>query len=153
MSFAEGTAVPVEKTRGEIEGLVRKYGATQFSSGWNGTEAAILFVCKSVRVRFSVPMPDPANEAIRKKARRGGPDYRAPTDANLAWAVAAEERRIWRCVLLAIKAKLEIVQSGIGTFEEEFLSHIVTDNGKTVFERISLSDNMRGRLLPAVGAP
>ena len=32
------------------------------------------------------------------------------------------------------KAKLEAVESGIATFEEEFMAHIVMPNGKTVGE-------------------
>lgn len=33
-----------------------------------------------------------------------------------------------------VKAKLEAVQSGIATFEEEFLSYIVLPSGRTVAE-------------------
>lgn len=39
MAFAEGTTVSPEKTRGEIESLVRRHGATEFSSGWNAGQA------------------------------------------------------------------------------------------------------------------
>jgi hypothetical protein len=43
-------------------------------------------------------------------------------------------RRLWRALLLAIKAKLEVVESGLAIFEEEFLSNIVMPDGCTVGE-------------------
>lgn len=138
MAFAEHTTVDVSKTRGEIESLARKHGATQFGSGWStGGEAGITFVIKDRRVQFRLAMPTGTEKAIADKARRMSRRNWGPPDADkLKLCVAAEERRLWRCLLLAIKAKLEIVASGIATFEEEFLAHVVTDNGLTVYERI-----------------
>lgn len=43
-----------------------------------------------------------------------------------------EGRRRWRCLVIAIKAKLECVESGITTLEDEFMAHIVLPNGQTV---------------------
>jgi hypothetical protein len=144
MAFAEGTTVPVEKTRGEIEALVRKYGATRFTSGWDGTQAGLAFVVRDRQVKFVVPLPDQQDKKLRAKAA----GMRGWLATNLPKVVEAEERRRWRCLLLAIKAKLEIVSSGIATFEEEFLAHIVTDNGQTVFERISGDTATSARMLP-----
>ncbi len=45
-----------------------------------------------------------------------------------------EVRRRWRALVLSIKAKLETVQSGISSFESEFLSHIVMPDGRTYGE-------------------
>lgn len=151
MPFAEGTTVSVEKTRAEIESLVRKHGATEFAGGYSATEAGLSFVVSGRRVQFSVKRPLRTDKKLIQKAR-GRVTYGAPKDAALDKAVADEERRLWRCLLLAIKAKLEIVASGISTFEEEFLAHIVTDNGMTVIDRIKLAGEQTGglRLLPAV---
>jgi hypothetical protein len=55
---------------------------------------------------------------------------------NNEWAVeqAWEQvgRQRWRALALAIKAKLEAVQSGITTFEEEFMAHVVMPNGQNL---------------------
>jgi len=50
---------------------------------------------------------------------------------------AAEQacRQKWRALSLVVKAKLEAVESGITTFEDEFLAHIVLPNGQTVGEQ------------------
>jgi response regulator RpfG family c-di-GMP phosphodiesterase len=44
----------------------------------------------------------------------------------------AETRRRWRCLAMVIKAKLEVVASGISSFEEEFLAHVMLYDGRTV---------------------
>jgi hypothetical protein len=49
---------------------------------------------------------------------------------------AQEERRRWRALHLAIKAKLEIAKEEIETFDEVFLANIVTYDGQTVGEQL-----------------
>ena len=43
MRYASDTEVSVEKSRSEIEGTLRRYGATGFLSGWEGSQAMIAF--------------------------------------------------------------------------------------------------------------
>jgi hypothetical protein len=40
-------------------------------------------------------------------------------------------RQRWRALALAIKAKLEAVEAGITSFEDEFMAHIVLPDGST----------------------
>jgi hypothetical protein len=141
VSFAEGTSVPVERSRAEIERLVSRYGASEFSSGWSGGLAMIQFMAKGRRVRFVLELPD---EAWGRKNR--GRRQKAVADL-----VDAEGRRRWRCLLLAIKAKLEVVESGIASFDEEFLAHIVVDD-RTVFDRIREASASGRPMLPPVGS-
>ncbi len=126
-TYAKGTEVPPEKSKAEIETILRRYGATKFMSGWDDQRAAIMFEASGRRVKFMLPLPDPADfvwtEAGRRRTR----------DAQRA-AHEAEVRRRWRALALAIKAKLEVVESGISTFEDEFMAHIVLPNGATVGE-------------------
>jgi hypothetical protein len=46
--------------------------------------------------------------------------------------VEKETRRRWRCLVITIKSKLECVENGIATFEQEFLAHIVLPGGRTM---------------------
>lgn len=148
MAFAEGTTVPVAKTRGEIEALVEKYGAARFASGWDETgKAAVSFAIKGRLVRFALQLP--GLEEGRKKAPRRY-TWKTPTDAQAQKWVDAETRRRWRCLLLAIKAKLEVVETGIETFEQAFLANIVTDNNLTVYERLKIAEDDGTLLLPPV---
>lgn len=147
MAFAEGTVVPVAKTRGEVEALVQKYGATRFASGWvDDTKAAISFVASGRLVRFVLALPTD-DDAKKKTPRRRG--WRSPTEAQWRKWKDAETRRRWRCLLLAIKAKLEVVESGIHSFEQEFLAHIVTSDNITVYEAIRLQSSGVKLLGPA----
>lgn len=149
MAFAQGTTVSAAKTRGEIEALVENYGATRFASGWTeDNKAAISFVCHGRLVRFVLQLPT-MEEAEKKAPRR--PSWTRPTEAQKTKWREGETRRRWRCLLLAIKAKLEVVESRIATFDEEFLAHIVTPGNLTIFERIKMAEEGGTRLLPAIG--
>lgn len=125
MAYAEGTTVSVETSRAEIEKTLRKYGAESFVSGYDTGSAFVLFRADSRMVRFVIPAVDAASFS------RTGTGRTRDVDAT-AKAVEAEERRRWRALLLAIKAKLEVVETGISTFEEEFLAHVVLPDGQTV---------------------
>ena len=148
MKFAEGTTVAEEKTRAEIETTVRRYGASEFASGWSGALASIQFTANGRRVRLSLELPDDGwarDELMKAKRPRYWNRDRIPAEA-CAPLVAAESRRRWRCLLLAIKAKLEVVESGIATFDEEFLAHIVRPDGRTVYDAI-MAEAVNGRPL------
>lgn len=136
MKYAEGTTVSAAKTQGEIAQLVERYGATQFSSGWQDDKAAISFAANGRLVRFIIVLP--SLDYIRKtmKLPRGMWGRDSIKTETVAKCRDAEVKRLWRCLLLAIKAKLEVVSSGIATFDEEFLAHIVTANKMTIYERL-----------------
>lgn len=59
-------------------------------------------------------------------------------------------RQRWRALSLAIKAKLEAVASGITSFEEEFLAHVVMPNGKTLGSTIipQIADAYANKKMP-----
>lgn len=127
--YAEGTTVSVEKSKMEIEQVLRRYGATSFISGYNDRVAFVLAEVKDRRLRFHVTIPVPADDQFKRKGRTG---FRTPQERQMA--AAAEERRLWRCLLLSIKSKLEVVESGIESFEQAFLANTVLPNGATVGE-------------------
>jgi hypothetical protein len=113
--FASGTSVPADRTRNEIEAALTRYGADGFLYASRTGKARIEFFAHEKRIRFDLPMPTEGD--IQREDKR-----------------AAETRRLWRCLLLSVKAKLEAVESGISVFEDEFLAHIVMPNGHTVGE-------------------
>lgn len=129
MAYAENTSVPVERSKAEIERILGKYGASGFGYMTQGTRAVIMFEAHSRRVRFTLPLPDPEADEFRKT-----PSGRQRKGSSVNQAYEQELRRRWRALALAIKAKLEAVETGIAEFEEEFLAHIVMPNGQTVAE-------------------
>lgn len=112
MPYAENTKVPVDRTRMEIERLVKKYGAKGYVSGWYDgptSRARIEFYCRDRHIRLTVEVPERAQPAREK----------------------------WRALLLLVKSKLVAVDAKIVTFEQAFVGDIVMpDTGRTVWETV-----------------
>jgi hypothetical protein len=132
--YAEGTEVSVERSRAEIETILRRYGADQFLSGWRETGAMIAFRAQGRHIRFLLPLPDPkAKDFTEVRTSQHGSTRPASTQqAHERWERACRQR--WRALALCIKAKLETVETGISQFEDEFMANIVLPNGETMSE-------------------
>ena len=131
--FASKTEVPVEKSKMEIEGIVRRYGADGFMSGWNNEKATVQFQCQGRHIRFVMTLPARDEKRFTEYRLQGGLlRRREPGVALNLWEQACRQK--WRALLLLVKAKLEAVDAGIATFEEAFFSDIVLPDGRTVYE-------------------
>lgn len=133
--FASQTSVSVEKSKAEIESTVRRYGADSFVSGWQESKAMIQFRCKDRIVKFIMTLPNKDSEDFTMSSR-------GPRSPDVAMSLREQAcRSKWRALALIIKAKLEAVESEIVSFDQEFLGHIVTPDGGTVYEVVR--DNLR----------
>ena len=151
MRFAEATGVSPERSRADIETLLRRYQATSFGYATDHGQAMVQFRLNDRIVRFLIPLPKDEDVAKTASGR-----YRSDTKYDSFRKQATRQR--WRALLLVIKAKLEAVESGITTFEEEFLAHIVMPDGKTMGQHVLPSvaiayesGRMPKALLPAWG--
>ena len=139
--FAAKTSVSVSQSKAEIETILQRYGAAQFMSGWDQSNAVIGFTMpigdQFRQVRFVLPMPDRNDRAFTHHSK----GMRTGDAAHAQWEQACRQR--WRALALVIKAKLEAVESGISIFEDEFLANIVLPDGKLV------SHHMRPRIASA----
>lgn len=153
--YASRTSVPVERSRAEVEGLLRRYGADQFLHGWEEGRAVIGFRIRGYPVRMLLPLPR-VEEFLEYRQPSGRKAVRG--EAAAARACEQAERQAWRALVLVLKAKLEAVESGITTIEQEFLSGMVLPQDITVGEALMphLEEAVRtGRmpgLLPGGGA-
>lgn len=148
--YAEKTDVPADRSRAEIEKALIRYGASGFGYSREKREVA----------RNPIPAYGPKTETrmfaavvFQFKDRRIRLDLPMPTEREVGTTAKAEQatRQRWRALLLVIKAKLEAVESGISTLEQEFLANIVTDSGRTIGDVVvpRLSEAVAaGRLLP-----
>lgn len=126
--YAQNTDVSSDRSRSEIERTLSRYGATGFMYGWNANEARVAFEMEGRRVQFNLPLPDRNSREFTHTEQRRMKRTEAQADKAYEQAV----RQKWRALALVVKAKLEAVESGITSFEEEFLAHIVLPNGSTV---------------------
>jgi hypothetical protein len=147
--YAERTEVSSDRSRAEIERTLRRYGASAFAYGWQGLEAQVMFELADRRIRFAIPMPDPTDDQFTL----------TPTGRERSEAASEKEyeqavRQRWRALSLVIKAKLEAVEAGISTVEDEFLAHVVLPDGSTVGQwaapqlRVAYSRGEMPALLP-----
>lgn len=127
--YAAETSVPAERSRAEIERTLVRYGADQFIYGWRDDKAVIQFRMFHRQVKFVMPIPDVAQFRLTPTRR-----LRTPTAMKEAHDQAIRQR--WRALLMIVKAKLEAVEDGITSFEQEFLAHVLLPNGETVGEWI-----------------
>jgi hypothetical protein len=117
--YAARTKVPVDRTKTEIERLVSNRGADQYVSGqqMQPPRALVQFHLHDRIVRFELPLPPSRSGRESDRDRQ-------------------EMRSRWRALFLIVKAKLEAVDSGITTFEEEFLAHIVMPGDRTIAQLV-----------------
>lgn len=126
MAYADRTTVSESKSRAEIEDLCVKNGADQVIIARTETTSGIQFRSRNGRMcRVSIQMPT-VDDFPKLNKRRQKIDRLAK--------VEQERRRRWRALLLVIKAKFEAIESGVSTFDEEFLPYVLLPNGMTTAE-------------------
>lgn len=131
MAYAKDTNVSQTASLLEIERTLERYGADQFMYGRRPDCAVIGFVMDCRQVRIQVPMPEKTDKQFWKTET--GRD-RTESAALKEWEQACKQR--YRALALVVKAKLEAVEAGITTFEEEFMAHLVLPGGATVGQRL-----------------
>lgn len=125
--YASETEVPVERSKAQIEAMLRQRGANEYVTGWNETSDRIQFRMRAVTIRFTLPRPKREDHVYDAAGR----ERREPV---IAKQVEQAMRSRWRALYLVIKAKLEAVDVGIAVYEEEFLAFVVMPSGSTVGE-------------------
>lgn len=135
MSYAENTSVSIEKSRAELDTLLRKHGASQrvFGDDDVNGRAVICFALGGRQYQLEIPLPK-LSEFERCK-RRGWMQRRTMPDQLRAHDQACRSR--WRAVVLITKAKLEFASMGVSTIEREFLADLVLADGQTVHAAVT----------------
>jgi hypothetical protein len=150
--YAETTDVSVDRSKAEIEKMIGRHGARKFLSGWDEDAAFLMFELEGRRIRFLLRIPNPNSDEYRLTDTG-----RLRSDSVRRQAYEQAVRQRWRALGLVIRAKLEAVELGITTVEEEFLAHIMLPNGQSVGEEIlprvaeSYRTGNMAPMLPALG--
>lgn len=127
-TYAQDTEVPADRSRSEIERTLARYGARRFMYGWEEERAVVGFELHERQIRFELPLPNRDAPEFTHTPARG---TRRSTDAaEKAYDQAVRQR--WRALALVIKAKLEAVETGIVTFDQEFGMHFLLPGGHTL---------------------
>jgi hypothetical protein len=129
MTYAKGTEVSIEKSEAELKAVLRRYKAGAIGILEGNGQVQLVFEMSDRRIMMRLPMPRRDDKAFKYQAR--GQPY-PPAKIEQRWEQACRER--WRALLLCVKAKLESVESGIETFDQAFLAHVMLPTGETVGE-------------------
>jgi hypothetical protein len=146
--YAADTTVSSHESRAEIERTLSRYGADAFAYATERTRAQVAFEIGGRRIVLRLALPDRDADEFRFTPARKL--ERSPAEAERAYEQAVRQR--WRALALVIKAKLEAVEAGITTLDEEFLAHIALPGAGTVGDWLMprLDEVYRGNELPAL---
>lgn len=141
--YAETTEVPVNRSKAQIEDMLRSHGAEGYHTGWDAGRDILEFLWKGKQIRFVLPRPD------RKTFSNGRRNETAVTRA-----MEQADRQRWRALYLVIRAKIEAVEANLAVFEEEFLAFVVVPGRNQTIGEIMLPRLREGsfdlsRALPA----
>ena len=129
--YAKATTCSPETSKRDIEKTLLKYGVKEKMFADLQDRAMIEFLHKERRVRFTLPLPLQGDPQFAKdQAKRS----RTLNQRKAAWEQCHRQR--WRAMYLAIKGKLEMVESGICSFEQEFAAQIVLPDNRTVADHV-----------------
>jgi hypothetical protein len=163
--FAEGTEVPVDKTRAELEGLLVARGAAQIATAIDHAagRAVMTFRLTERLIRLeikiahpSLPSPKAPDWGNMDECPRGWNTWSVPRRQEWCAAQTAQyAREAWRRLLLVTKAKLELVADGAETVETAFLANVLLPDGRTVHEALAkqLDESYRTGDMPKLLPP
>lgn len=126
--YAKATGVSVARTKLEIEKILTKYRADRRAVMEEPGRAIVVFGRDGRHVQFEMFLPHPDDAAFKRKRSSYGYEAGELDEAKHEQAC----RQKWRALALVLKAKLEAVESGITSFDNEFMAHLVLPGGGTV---------------------
>ena len=127
--YASSTSVSVPQSQVEIQSILRKYGANRFGTMEDEQYAYVMFEYHKLMIQIRITKPD-------EKEFQTTATGRARDEYKIQQEVEQAIKQRWRALLLAVKAKLEAVESGISTIEQEFMAFVVMPDGQTLAEHI-----------------
>jgi hypothetical protein len=128
--YAEGTSVPVDRSRAEIERTLERYGGDAWQFTKTPEAATLAWRMRGRALKVRIPLPP--LEDFRYYTSRGYDRER--TDQAMADLRRQEERRRYRVLLLHLKSTLEAIDAGVIDFDTAFLGNFVLRDGRTYAE-------------------
>lgn len=149
--YAKNTNVSVSASKQEIDKILARYRAERRGVMEEPGRALVIFEREGRRVQMEMFLPHPDGEEFKRKRSSYGREAGEFDPERHEQAC----RQKWRALGLVLKAKLEAVESGITTFETEFLAHIMLPGGGTVgkwFKPQLEQSYKNGKMPPLLGS-
>jgi hypothetical protein len=123
--YAQNTSVSIERSQAEIQKILRNYGAKRFGTMEDEDKLYLMFEYNNLSIQYDVPLPK-KEEFLKTDMGRN----RKQNQAQATYEQAIRQR--WRAMVIGVKAKLEFINDGISTFEEEFGMKVIMPDGQTL---------------------
>ncbi|MDP2949917.1 MAG: hypothetical protein Q8P22_10315 [Chloroflexota bacterium] len=131
--YAEGTEVPIGRSRDEIERTLARFGASAQAWMRDDEKGVVTVAFKRGGHAYRFIVPSPPLSAFKET-----PTGRwTRTEPQAAAARDAEVRRRFRSLANYVKAVLDATESGIIKAEEALLPYLLLPEGDTVYQRAS----------------
>jgi hypothetical protein len=145
--YASETEVPIDRSKSQIEALLKTRKVEGYHTGWDQSRDMIEFLWRGNQIRFVLPRP---KHDDYKFSRSG----QMRSERQVAQALEQADRQRWRALYLVIRAKIEAVEADLSIFEEEFLAFIVVPGrnetlGQILVPRLKAGEFNLSRALPA----
>ena len=130
--YAEGTEVPIGRSRDEIERTLERFGATGqiWARDDEIGQVIIAFKRKARGYKFIIKLPPLSDFRFTPKMT-----YER-TPKQMADMRDAETRRRFRSLANYIKALMDAIDTGIIKAEEALLPYQMLPSGETVYQRV-----------------
>lgn len=136
--FAEGTTVPVAKSREEIQRVLQNWGAAQVTWGDDYERGAVLlrfvWLQKATAHRFQARFIVRLQPVLALRKLAGETSWARPNEVRLQKLMEARGKQEHRVLLLWLKAAFNAIELGLITAEELFLPFMESADGRTVSE-------------------
>jgi hypothetical protein len=131
MSYAKGTSVTVGKSMEAIRKILMGNKATAVGVFESAQAGAIQFYFEGIPFKYVVKYPVIAEKEVcytKGNQRR--------TDAQKLKYIENEKRRLWRCLVLFIKAAIEAHNQGISDLKKTLVASMLLPSGETMYQKI-----------------
>lgn len=128
------TKIGAAKTVGEIQKILVAHGARAMliNYGDDGSVEALSFKVNTPQGEIGIRLPVDVDATLKVLARQCGTGKIPRTYANRPQAV----RVAWRIIKEWVAAQLAILETEMVRMEQVFLPYIITDDKRTLFERM-----------------
>ena len=131
MSYASKTSVPIGQSQVEVRKILMKSGADGVAIAETMQGSSTQFIFEGKPYKFTIMYPDRNDERFTH-TNKG----KKRTSVQLESELEAEKRRLWRCMVLYIKACLEAHTNGLVNLKRSMVGNMQLPNGKTFYEAI-----------------
>lgn len=145
--YGQTTSVPVERSQAEIKKLLKSQDCESPRAVDTEEGYGVEFIYNDRLIRFLIRFPEMDDPNICETETG-----KTRTESQIEKAWDQEVKRLFRALLMCLKMKFEIVESGISCFDEEFMAHTVDPITKQTYGTM-LKPMLEARLIGSDVSP